>query len=335
MKVSKTTIYRLLTIIVVFYLINTANCGTFKNNLKKQKSLNNKIRSLQATDSSDGLNSDTDEGNSTVIYKGSSSGLSAGGICAIAIPCIAALVGVGAAAAILGGSAPAAAAALPVASTVMPVPVQPAPIIPEPINVVPPQVVPQVVEPPVIQPPPQPVQPIIKPSYPIHQVQPIVQQPVVAQPQMVPVQQMQLVPVQQVEMVPVQKVEMVPVQEVVPVTEVQPAVVTQQFAPVTQAVEAVPQVTQVTTEVPQMGIQGSEFLTAPEGYGTSVIQGAQQTGQVVQNIGNIENIGNNVQMGVQGGEFGSAPQGYGTSNIQGIGQTNSSTGLDFSLNGLI
>ena len=319
MKVSKTTIYRLLTIFVVFYLINTANCGGFKNNLKKQKTLNKKLRSLQGADTSD-ASSPTDENgdsNSTVIYKESSSGLSAGGICAIAIPCIAALVGVGAAAAILGGSAPA--ATLPVASTVMPIPSQPAPIIPEPINVVPPQVVPQVVEPPVIQPPPQPVQPIIKPSYPIHQVQPIVQQPVVAQPQMVPVQQMQLVPVQQVEMVPVQKVEMVPVQEVVPVTEVQPAVVT-------QAVETVPQ---VTTEVPQIGIQGSEFLNSPEGYETSVIQGAQQTSQVVQNIGN------NVQMGVQGGEFGSAPQGYGTSNIQEIGQNNSSTGLDFSLNGLI
>ena len=53
-------------------------------------------------------------------------------------------------------------------------------------------------------------------------------------------------------MVPVQHVEMVPVQQVVP------------------QVQEIGQI----GEIGQMqGIQGGEFLTAPEGYGTSVIQG--------------------------------------------------------------
>ena len=73
---------------------------------------------------------------------------------------------------------------------------------------------------------------------------------------MVPVQQMQLVPVQQVEMVPVQHVEMVPVQEVIPTYQA--------------AAQVAPQITQVSGI--QQGIQGGEFISAPEGYGTSVIQ---------------------------------------------------------------
>ena len=78
---------------------------------------------------------------------------------------------------------------------------------------------------------------------------------------------------------------------------------------------------------------GGEFISAPEGYGTSVIEGIGNTNQVIGNIGT--NIGNNAQMGIQGGEFISAPEGYGTSNIQGVGQINSTEGLDFSLNNLI
>ena len=117
----------------------------------------------------------------------------------------------------------------------------------------------QPVQPQIIQPkielPPQPVEQIIRPSYPINNIEnPVINissQPV-AQPNMVPVQQMQTVPVQSVEMVPVQQVEMVPVQEVVPTI---------------QTANVVPQVTQI------QGVQGGEFITAPEGYGTSVIQG--------------------------------------------------------------
>ena len=233
--------FYVLTVLLLFSL-NLATCS--KSNL---------IRRLQSVDPTD------TDGNSTIPYniERSSSGLSAGSICAIAIPCIAALVGVGAAAAILGGSAPAAG----------PVIVQPPTNLPPPQMIdtsmaklaVPQEIPVQPVQPQIIQPkielPPQPVEQIIRPSYPINNIEnPVINvssQPV-AQPNMVPVQQMQTAPVQSVEMVPVQQVEMVPVQEVVPTI---------------QTANVVPQVTQI------QGVQGGEFITAPEGYGTSVIQG--------------------------------------------------------------
>jgi hypothetical protein len=267
--------------IFLIFIIGSSTCS--KINLKQIPSIR-KNRLLQ---------SDTDEptsfpdGNSNGTYydpEKKSSGLSAGSICAIAIPCIAALVGVGAAAAILGGGASAAATG--------PVLVNPVPSLPPPTYVdttaaqlMVPQEIP--VQPQIIQPvevPPQPVQQVIQPIPKVETpVVNIPQQPVVAQPQLVPVQQMQLVPVQQVEMVPVQHVEMVPVQEVVPTYQA--------------AAEVVPQVTQVTqvSQMPEIsgtqisqsigqgiqqgvqegfGIQGGDFITAPEGYGTSVIQGS-------------------------------------------------------------
>jgi hypothetical protein len=237
--------FYVLTVLLLFSL-NLATCS--KSNLIRR------LQSVDNTDSTDGY----DDGNSTIPYNTrSSSGLSAGSICAIAIPCIAALVGVGAAAAILGGSAPAAG----------PVLVSPATNLPPPQMIdtsmaklaVPQEIPVQPVQPQIIQPkielPPQPVEQIIRPSYPINNIEnPVINvssQPV-AQPNMVPVQQMQTVPVQSVEMVPVQQVEMVPVQEVVPTI---------------QTANVVPQVTQI------QGVQGGEFITAPEGYGTSVIQG--------------------------------------------------------------
>ena len=236
--------FYVLTVLLLFSL-NLTTCS--KSNL---------IRRLQSVDPTDTDN--IDDGNYTIPYNTrSSSGLSAGSICAIAIPCIAALVGVGAAAAILGGSAPAAG----------PVLVSPATNLPPPQMIdtsmaklaVPQEIPVQPVQPQIIQPkielPPQPVEQIIRPSYPINNIEnPVINvssQPV-AQPNMVPVQQMQTVPVQSVEMVPVQQVEMVPVQEVVPTI---------------QTANVVPQVTQI------QGVQGGEFITAPEGYGTSVIQG--------------------------------------------------------------
>ena len=233
--------FYVLTVLLLFSL-NLATCS--KSNL---------IRRLQSVDPTD------TDGNSTIPYniERSSGRLSAGSICAIAIPCIAALVGVGAAAAILGGSAPAAG----------PVLVSPATNLPPPQMIdtsmaklaVPQEIPVQPVQPQIIQPkielPPQPVEQIIRPSYPINNIEnPVINvssQPV-AQPNMVPVQQMQTVPVQSVEMVPVQQVEMVPVQEVVPTY---------------QTANVVPQVAQI------QGVQGGEFITAPEGYGTSVIQG--------------------------------------------------------------
>ena len=237
--------FYVLTVLLLFSL-NLATCS--KSNLIRR------LQSEDPTDKSDGY----DDGNYTIPYNTrSSSGLSAGSICAIAIPCIAALVGVGAAAAILGGSAPAAG----------PVLVSPATNLPPPQMIdtsmaklaVPQEIPVQPVQPQIIQPkielPPQPVEQIIRPSYPINNIEnPVINvssQPV-AQPNMVPVQQMQTVPVQSVEMVPVQQVEMVPVQEVVPTI---------------QTANVVPQVTQI------QGVQGGEFITAPEGYGTSVIQG--------------------------------------------------------------
>jgi len=63
---------------------------------------------------------------------------------------------------------------------------------------------------------------------------------------------MQTVPVQSEEMVPIQHVEMVPVQDVVPTY---------------QTANVVPQVAQI------QGAQGGEFITTPEGYGTSIAQG--------------------------------------------------------------
>ncbi len=202
-----------------------------------------------------------------MIQPHSGSGLSTGGIIGIAIPCIAALVGVGAAAAILGGSGAGSAPVLAnqtitslpppnyidttMAKLAVPqeIPIQ----LPQPVQ-------------PVVEIPPQPVQKVV----PITKVEPpliqnvIPQQPVV-QPQLVPIQQMQLVPVQQVEMGPVQ-----------------------QIVPTYQTGQIVPQITQVS-EIPSVtqfgeiqgaqaiqggqGIQGGEFISTPEGYGASVIQG--------------------------------------------------------------
>lgn len=252
--------------IFLIFIIGSSTCS--KINLKQIPSIR-KNRLLQT---------DTDEipshdGNSTYYDpEKKSSGLSAGSICAIAIPCIAALVGVGAAAAILGGGASATA---PVLATAVPSLPPPTYVDTTAAQLMVPQEIP--VQPQIIQPvevPPQPVQQVIQPIPKVETpVVNIPQQPVVAQPQLVPVQQMQLVPVQQVEMVPVQHVEMVPVQEVVPTYQA--------------AAEVVPQVTQVTqvSQMPEIsgaqisqsigqGIQGGDFITAPEGYGTSVIQGS-------------------------------------------------------------
>ena len=260
--------------VFLIFIIGSSTCSFSKINLKKIPSI--KANRLLQTDSTTDTG-DYSGGNNTEYYDPDkkSSGLSAGSICAIAIPCIAALVGVGAAAAILGGGSSAAAATGPVlANAVASVP-PPTYVDTTVAQLTVPQEIPvQPVQPQIVQPveiPPQPIQQVIQPIPKVET--PIInvpQQPVIAQPQLVPVQQMQLVPVQQVEMVPVQHVEMVPVQEVVPTYQA--------------AAEAVPQVTQVTqvSQIPQvteisgaqMGAQGGEFITAPEGYGTSVIQGS-------------------------------------------------------------
>lgn len=267
--------------IFLIFIIGSSTCS--KINLKQIPS----IRKNRLLQSDTDTNTETPSPDSNSTYydpEKKSSGLSAGSICAIAIPCIAALVGVGAAAAILGGGASAAATG-PVLATSVPSLPPPTYVDTTAAQLMVPQEIP--VQPQIIQPvevPPQPVQQVIQPIPKVETpVVNIPQQPVVAQPQLVPVQQMQLVPVQQVEMVPVQHVEMVPVQEVVPTYQA--------------AAEVVPQVTQVTqvSQMPEIsgtqisqsigqgiqqgvqegfGIQGGDFITAPEGYGTSVIQGS-------------------------------------------------------------
>ena len=229
--------------IFLIFIIGSSTCS--KINLKQIPS----IRKNRLLQSDTDTNTDATPDSNSTYYdpEKKSSGLSAGSICAIAIPCIAALVGVGAAAAILGGGASAAATG-PVLVTATP------PSLPPPTYVdttaaqlMVPQEIP--VQPQIIQPvevPPQPVQQVIQPIPKVETpVVNIPQQPVVAQPQLVPVQQMQLVPVQQVEMVPVQHVEMVPVQEVVPTYQA--------------AAEVVPQVTQVTQVSQMPEISGKVF----------------------------------------------------------------------------
>ena len=256
----------LLSLSILFLCVISLTTSSFSKSLFKKKNIMKHLRTLKKIrhlqDSTADI-TDFPESNSTYTPSSSSSGLSTGGIIGIAIPCIAALVGVGAAAAILGGSAPAAPVLANPAATIPPANY----VDTTAANLVVPQeipVQPQVIQPQVEIPPPQPVQQVV----PIQKVEPpviqkIVPQPV--QPQMVPVQQMQLVPVQQVEMVPVQHVEMVPVQEVIPTYQAAAQVVPQ----VTQVSQVAPQITQVSGI--QQGIQGGEFISAPEGYGTSVI----------------------------------------------------------------
>ena len=136
---------------------------------------------------------------SLILSAKSSSGLSAGAICAIIIPAIAALLAVAAISALCrGASAPVAA---PFAATSLPPP-----------NIIDTSVAKfnAVKEIPVQQPP---VQRVIEPPKVVSPQQ--VQMVPVQQVDMVPVQQVDMVPVQQVDMVPVQQVDMVPVQQVV------------------------------------------------------------------------------------------------------------------------
>ena len=240
-------------IILLISIISISTCSFSRNknnNLKIIRKLNAGLRYLQESDTS--MDTDYPIGNHT--YVRSSSGLSAGQICAIAIPCIAALVGIGVAAAILGGSAPVA-------------PIAPMPAVTT-TNIPPPNVIetsvtklttPQEIPiQPKIELPPEPIKPIIKPSYPITNIEnPVINLPSsqqISQTNMVPVQQMKLVPIQKVEMVPVQKVEMIPVKEVIPTN---------------QSIKIVPK---INTQIQGgQGIQGGDFISAPEGYGTAAL----------------------------------------------------------------
>lgn len=225
----------------------------------------------------------TDSENSSYQPKKSSSGLSTGAICAIAIPTIAALLGAAAAAALCKGGSVATPAFTP-------------PTLPPPnyidtsldkFNVVhelPPQ---QPLPQPQVQPvhiEPQPIPKPIRPNYPINKVEPPlvnrafqpmynIQQPM----QMVPVQQVQMVPVQQVEMVPVEEV--VPVQQVVPVQKVVPVqqeVHVQEVVPL-QQVQQFQQLTQVP--IPQVVETLPNISPVDDSAGVGQVINA---GQVVQ-----------------------------------------------------
>ena len=240
-------------IILLISIISISTCSFSRNknnNLKIIRKLNAGLRYLEESDIS--MDTDYPIGNHT--YVRSSSGLSAGKICAIAIPCIAALVGIGVAAAILGGSAPVA-------------PIAPMPAVTT-TNIPPPNVIetsvtklttPQEIPiQPKIELPPEPIKPIIKPSYPITNIEnPVINLPSsqqISQTNMVPVQQMKLVPIQKVEMVPVKKVQMIPVKEVIPTN---------------QSIKIVPN---INTQIQGgQGIQGGDFISAPEGYGTAAL----------------------------------------------------------------
>ena len=242
-------------IILLISIISISTCSFSRNknnNLKIIRKLNAGLRYLEESDTS--MDTDYPIGNHT--YVRSSSGLSAGQICAIAIPCIAALVGIGVAAAILGGSSP--------VPPMAPIPAVSATA----TNIPPPNIVetsvtklttPQEIPiQPKIELPPEPIKPIIKPSYPITNIEnPVINLPSsqqISQTNLVPVQQMKLVPIQKVEMVPVKKVQMVPVKEVIPTN---------------QSIKIVPK---INTQIQGgQGIQGGDFISAPEGYGTAAL----------------------------------------------------------------
>lgn len=243
-------------IILLISIISISTCSFSRNknnNLKIIRKLNAGLRYLQESDTS--MDTDYPIGNHT--YVRSSSGLSTGQICAIAIPCIAALVGIGVAAAILGGSAPVAPIA-PIApiSAVSTTNIPPPNVIETSVTkLTTPQEIPIQ---PKIELPPEPIKPIIKPSYPITNIEnPVINLPSsqqISQTNLVPVQQMKLVPIQKVEMVPVKKVQMVPVKEVIPTN---------------QSIKIVPK---INTQIQGgQGIQGGDFISAPEGYGTAAL----------------------------------------------------------------
>ena len=269
MKLIHKTLKIFVQLILFISIINFSFCWD-KKSLIKKNNINKPLRSLGETESdSDIEDTDTDftedtgnidtiiplqidtstttpEGNRTIdddVPKKSSSGLSTGAICAIAIPTIAALLGVAAAAALCKGGS-------------IPTPTFTPPTLPPPnyidtsldkFNVVrelPPQ---QPLPQPQVQPvhiEPQPIPRPIRPNYPINKVEP----PLVNrafQPMYNIQQPMQMVPVQQVQMVPVQQVEMVPVEEVVPVQQVVPQVQQVAQIPIPQVVETLPNISPV------------------------------------------------------------------------------------------
>ena len=181
--------------------------------------------------------------NEPIIRRQNNSGLSTGAICAIAIPTIAALLGVAAAAALFSGAASATELASGFTAPALPkpnyidnslakfqipdqVPIQQ----PQPVQIIQqPQPVQIIEQPQLIQ--PEPIKEVPRVDYQLNRVI----EPVPQQVQMVPVQEVEMVPVQEVEMVPVEQVEMVPVQQIEAIPGVN-GVPIQQIPPMNQVV---------------------------------------------------------------------------------------------------
>ena len=205
--------------------------------------------------------------NSTEIplKKSSKGGLSTGAICAIAIPCVAVLLGVGLAAALMKGAAPMGA----LASTIPQLP--PPNIIntsitqlnpPQPQIQIPNVTTQEIVQVQTPQIQPQPAVQMVRPNYPIHKIEaPAVNK--AFQPMVYQNQQM-MMPVQQVEMVPVQHVEMVPVQEIVPVTNVH----AEGVVPIQQAIPAQNIQAGTVHQVGQLGPQAGQVgeISSSKGF---------------------------------------------------------------------
>ena len=213
-----------------------------------------------------------------IISRPSKSGLSTGAICAIAIPTIAALLGVAAVAAFFSG-----AATVPAAAPAFTAPSLPEPTfidtsltkfnIPNQMPIQQPQPI-QIIEHP--QPQPIQVEPVKEVPRVDYQVNRVIEPPRVniapQQVQMVPIQEVQMVPVQEVQMIPVEQVELVPVQQIGAIPEVN-AVPLQQIVPMNQAfpigqvAEAVPQVVDASispasVEFVSQGQLGSQLISS-------------------------------------------------------------------------
>ena len=335
MKVVDKTLLILFILFSLLTFVNNSRINLSKIVHRNEEEDKSHLRSLEASDSDPADEepeppaNDTDKGAFEV--KRSSSGMSTGAICGIAIPCIAALLGVAGAAALLKGGAAA--------------PMVTAPTIPPPTyinseatvaNMIPPQ------ESTVVQPPPQPpqvvepVQQIVRPQYPVNQVQkPVINQaftPVqqVQPVKMVPVQQVQVVPQPQVQMVPVQQyqmVQMVPQQQVIPQVQTVPV---NQVMPIQAAEEVVPQITEVTQvpsvvneiEIPQVG---TEIVSEVPQMGGEII--SEIPGELSTQSLNPQTIPGVINQPTQVLPVKVLPTIHqGTTNAQ---------GLDFSLNNLI
>jgi hypothetical protein len=219
--------------------------------------------------------------NEPIIRRQNNSGLSTGAICAIAIPTIAALLGVAAAAALFSGAAYApplakgfTAPALPepnyidtsLAKFQIPdqVPIQQ----PQPVQIIQqPQPVQIIEQPQLIQ--PEPIKEVPRVDYQLNRVI----EPVPQQVQMVPVQEVEMVPVQEVEMVPVEQVEMVPVQQIEAIPGVN-GVPIQQIPPMNQVVP-IGQPAGVVAPQGQLGNQlissSSQIITQSQGQGVQYL----------------------------------------------------------------